>query len=544
MDKPSARNPPQSQGDGPPREVGPAASPGSAAQSAAGADSVAGLGTEPYLRTAAPDVTDPGTALPAADPGRAPAHKITALGDYRLVRRLGAGGMGSVYLAQQISLDRPVAVKVMARELARRPGFVERFQREARLMARLDHPNIVRCFGAGHAHGWHYLAMEFVDGGNLAGWLKKQGRLGVGDALHVILACAAGLEHAHAHQLIHRDVKPGNVLISAKGQVKVADLGLAKALDEDLVMTATGVGVGTPIYVAPEQGRDSKHIDHRCDLYALGCMLYQCLAGTTPFVGETLLEVIEAKEKGKFPALGRVNPDVPRRLELITDKLLAARPEHRYQSCAALIKDLESLGMVHKALEFLRPGSGQGPAAQPGPRQAPGPGAAAKVKPARPAPSAGPLQPLALPESSEEAGGWYVTYTSADGRVVTKRMMQAEVIALIQGGQFDSNVQASKTLNGLSRDLGTYPEFARFVRSRTTRESSDPRSTALRNLYAKIEEAERKRARRGWLRHLKAGLSNWVTLLIVVGLLTFIGFVAYLLINGLAGWLSEKTDGS
>src|SRR5262249_32437964 len=162
------------------------------------------------------------------------AGKTAVLGDFRLVKKLGVGGMGQVFKGRQISLDRDVAVKVLSKQLAGNPAFVQRFYREARIMARLDHPHIVRCYGVGEAFGWHYVAMEYLDGGSMQDQLKKLGKLSLGDALHVILACAHALQHAHELEMIHRDIKPDNILLTGKGVVKVADLGLAKALSEEL----------------------------------------------------------------------------------------------------------------------------------------------------------------------------------------------------------------------------------------------------------------------------------------------------------------------
>src|SRR5207248_6262426 len=138
-------------------------------------------------------------------------------------------------------------------------------------------------------------------------------------ALHIVLACAHALQHAHELKLVHRDIKPDNVLLTRKGVVKLADLGLAKAQDEDLSLTKTGTGAGTPLYMAPEQARDVKHVDHRSDIYSVGCMLYYFLTGKLPFTGETLVEVIDAKQKGKFTPARRLNADIPPRLDLIID---------------------------------------------------------------------------------------------------------------------------------------------------------------------------------------------------------------------------------
>jgi serine/threonine-protein kinase len=170
----------------------------------------------------------------------------TRLGDFELVRKLGQGGMGEVFLARQISLDREVALKVLPKPLAERGDFVERFQREARTMARLDHPCIVRAYAVDHDRGRHFVAMEYVDGRSMRDWLKQLGRIPVGDAVHVTLRCAEALRAAHSAQTIHRDVKPDNVLVARNGGVKVADFGLAKALDEDMTITESGVGFGTP----------------------------------------------------------------------------------------------------------------------------------------------------------------------------------------------------------------------------------------------------------------------------------------------------------
>src|SRR5262249_4732620 len=153
------------------------------------------------------------------------------LGEFEVQKKLGQGGMGFVFKARQTSLDREVALKVLARHLADNKEYVARFYREAKVMAKLDHENIIRCFSVGESHGLHYMAMEYVDGGSLQNWLDKLGKFSVGDAVHATLAVARGLQHAHDQNLVHRDVKPDNALITKKGQIKVADLGLAKPQD-------------------------------------------------------------------------------------------------------------------------------------------------------------------------------------------------------------------------------------------------------------------------------------------------------------------------
>lgn len=227
-----------------------------------------------------------------------PLRSVT-LGDFQLLRKVGAGNMGAVYLAQQRSHDRPVALKVLFRHLALQPLFVERFYQEATAMARLDHPGIVRLFGVACAEDFHCLAMEFVDGFSTAFLQGKLGgRFNLGDALFIVLRAAEALRHAHEEQIIHRDVKPSNLLISRLGRVKLTDLGLAKPMDQDVSLTDTGLAVGTPQYMAPEQSLTPKQVDQRCDIYALGTCLYEFLTGRPPFAGETAREVLRAKEQG------------------------------------------------------------------------------------------------------------------------------------------------------------------------------------------------------------------------------------------------------
>lgn len=273
------------------------------------------------------------------------------LGDFRIVRKLGAGAMGAVYLARQASADRDVALKVLAPELAARAPFLGRFRREAEAMATLQHPNIVTCHGVGEHAGFHYLAMEYVDGCGLDRVLDRLGGcLTPADALHIACACGRALAHAHGRGIVHRDLKPQNVMLTRYRVVKITDLGLAKPLDQDLSLTDTGVGMGTPLYMSPEQACNAKHADHRSDIYSLGVLLYQCLTGALPFTGESAMEVLRAKEQGVFRAARRLNPEVPPRLDLIVDKMMAKDVKYRYQSCAEVVADLEGLGLAAPVL--------------------------------------------------------------------------------------------------------------------------------------------------------------------------------------------------
>ncbi|HMF16660.1 MAG TPA: serine/threonine-protein kinase [Gemmataceae bacterium] len=455
----------------------------------------------------------------AAQPAPAPAKtKEIVMGDYRLTKKLGQGGMGAVYLGHQVSLDRPVALKVLSKELASKPAFVERFKREARVMAKLDHPNILRCYDVGEASGHHYLTMEFVEGGSVQDWLKKLGKFSLGDALHLTLACAHALQHAHELNLIHRDIKPDNILLTKKGVVKVADLGLAKATDDDLGLTKTGTGAGTPIYMAPEQARDSKHVDGRTDIYAMGVMLYVFLTGEIPFKGETLVEMIESKEKGKFSPPRKFNAEVPERLNLIVDKMLVPKPEHRYQSCAEVILDLDSLGMASDRLSFIEP--------PPGPSK--------NLPPAPPPKKINVIRSaLSIPRSTSTTSSapaeppadeyWYASFTAADGKAVTRKLTFAQLQALVRSGSLDAETQVSKTLKGGYRALGTYPEFQGIIKANRTKEKADKKAEKFKAIYEKIDKQEKSRLRWRWFHNMTLraggflGFILWLIILVAIG---------------------------
>jgi eukaryotic-like serine/threonine-protein kinase len=302
------------------------------------------------------------TTPESASPGRAgrPTSKVrnANIGGFQVLRRLGAGAMGTVFHARHLRSGREVALKLLSRDLAHEAAFLERFQREARIQAQLNHLHVVRCFGAGAARGRHFLAMEYVGGGSLQTWLDRLGKLTLGDAVHVVLACARALECAHELNVIHRDVKPANLLLTPEGLVKLADLGLAKALD-DLSLTQTGTSFGTPAYMAPEQAVDAKRVDGRSDVYSLGCMFYRLLAGRRPFEGNSVVELLQAKDAGFFLPLRSLAPETPEVLAKIVHTMIARQPDQRYQSCTELIGDLEWQGLANPTLSFFFAGPGQ-----------------------------------------------------------------------------------------------------------------------------------------------------------------------------------------
>jgi serine/threonine-protein kinase len=467
-----------------------------------------------------------GTAGPGVGPG------AVTLGDFRLLDRVGAGGMGIVYKAQQISLDREVALKVLFHHLAQDGPFVQRFYREARLMAHLDHPHIVRGYGLGENQGWHYCAMEYVDGESLQGLLKRHGRLSVGDALHLALTVADALDYAHGQKLVHRDIKPANVLLTRQGVVKVADLGLAKALDEDLSLTQTGTGAGTPFYMAPEQARDAKRVDGRSDIYSLGCMLYQLLTGELPFQGETAADVLFAKEQGKFAPARRFNSDVPDRLDLILDKMMARQPDHRYPSCAELRNDLEALGLAHAQLSCLASAACTIPPAT-GPTRA--------KKPARPSGKA-PAPPEGEETDESFPDWWYVIYKTSKGKLVKRRLTTGQVSELVKQPGFDLEAQGSHSQKGPFRSLATYREFQLAFRARLAKAQVKNTTSKYQRLYDQYEVDERRWQRWRKIRNLFRGAASWVLFLLVLAVVAAGAYLGYLAVRYGFQWLSIKLE--
>ncbi len=239
-------------------------------------------------------------ALPRASAD--PLSELRSLGEYRLLRRLGEGGMGAVYLGYHEGQDLQVAIKVLSDQLASSQSYIDRFYREAKSGALLNHPNIVRTLSVGQDKATlkHYLVLEFVDGPSAHALLSQLGKLTVGDAVHIALDIARALEHAHSRRIVHRDIKPDNILITRAGVCKLVDLGLAKRIDEASHLTAARQGFGTTHYMPYEQAINAKYADGRSDIYALGATLYHLVTGTVPFPGDNHLEVIEKKNVGDF----------------------------------------------------------------------------------------------------------------------------------------------------------------------------------------------------------------------------------------------------
>jgi serine/threonine protein kinase len=460
----------------------------------------------------------------------AKAKSLSTLKDFRLIKKLGEGGMGTVYKAHQLSLDRIVAVKVPFRHLAKDSSFVARFYREARIMAKLDHPNILRCYSVGEENGWHYLAMEYIDGASMQSWLEKLGKLTVGDALHVAISCAHALQHAHEQGLIHRDVKPDNILVTSKGIVKVADMGLAKALADDLGLSRTGTGAGTPHYMAPEQARDAKHVDARCDIYALGSMLYCFLTGAPPFKGETYVDLLLEKEKGKFTPARRSNSNIPERLDLMLDKAMAAKPDLRYKSCAEFAKDIQGLNLANEAVSFIQGAVPSSIIKSSAPTQ-PIPTKPAAPKTGATAPAGKPGAPAPAGKSSAAGDIWYIVVPTDKGKSIKRKLTTPKVLELIKQKDFDLGSLASRTLKGPYRNLNYYKEFAAALESRMAQAKASRQAAKFHNAYEKIMAQEKtykaKRKLQNLFHSVGGMISFAVFMILVLSALGGLGYYLY-----------------
>ncbi|MEX2317911.1 MAG: serine/threonine-protein kinase [Pirellulales bacterium] len=265
------------------------------------------------------------------------------LKDYYILRRLGRGAMAQVYLAQQASLNRPVALKVLNEELARDPAYVRRFHHEARAAAALVHASIVQIYEVGQDNGIHYIAQEYVPGRNLGEIIHAQGAIQPRLALDILRQVTAALAKAASEGIVHRDIKPENIMLARSGEVKVADFGLARVQGDGSVnLTQVGVTMGTPLYMSPEQ-IEGGQLDSRSDIYSLGVTAYHMLAGSPPFAGDSPLSVAVQHLNQSPEPLSRRRPDIPARFAAVVDRMLAKKPNDRYADPSVLLRELHQL---------------------------------------------------------------------------------------------------------------------------------------------------------------------------------------------------------
>mgnify|MGYP001032779247 CR=1 FL=1 len=261
-------------------------------------------------------------------------------GRYRLESKLGSGGMSTVYLARDETLERWVAAKVLHREISDQPDQIERFRREARAVAQVAHPNVVAVIDAGEDLGRPYIVFEYVEGETLKDRIDKAGRLPLDEAAAYAIEIGRGLAAAHARRLIHRDVKPQNVLIDTEGRAKVTDFGIARELEQD-GLTKTGRVLGTTDYVSPEQAM-GQPVDARSDIYSLGVVLFEMLTGDVPFKAETVVGVAMKHVNEQIPDVQRRRPQVSSALAAVVERATEKEPKKRYPDMAAMLDDLEA----------------------------------------------------------------------------------------------------------------------------------------------------------------------------------------------------------
>ena len=269
----------------------------------------------------------------------------TSIQGYKILTKIGQGAMGSIYKALQISMDRIVAIKCLAPKYSQNDKFRERFLREARAVARLNHPNIIQGIDVGESNGVHYFAMEYIDGPTVGELLKRGGALDEKRALNIVTQIGRALHHAFGHGIIHRDIKPDNIMLTREGVAKLCDLGLAKIpKDEgDASGTRPGASMGTPYYIAPEQARGEQNVDTRADIYSLGASFYHMAAGEVPFPGQSAADVISKHLTEPVTPPRAKNPLVSGAVDFVVVKMMQKGREDRYQTPAELVRDLEAI---------------------------------------------------------------------------------------------------------------------------------------------------------------------------------------------------------
>ncbi len=295
---------------------------------------------------------------------------------FRVKRKIGSGAMATVYLAKQLSLDRPVAIKILPKRLSANRNFIERFYKEGRAAARLNHPNIVNAYDVGRAGEHHYFVMEYVEGQTLSDRIAGAGRIEEREAVRIVAQVALALKHAHERGFIHRDIKPKNIMITREGVVKLADLGLARAIsDKEAAEAEAGRAYGTPYYISPEQIRGEKEIGPSSDIYGLGATFYHMVTGRVPFEGKNPSEVMHRHLKQELTPPDHLNPKLSASVAQVIEMMMAKAVRDRYQSDDDLLEDLRLVGegkpphFAHRSIDLsgVRPAPAPAPAAPPPP---------------------------------------------------------------------------------------------------------------------------------------------------------------------------------
>jgi eukaryotic-like serine/threonine-protein kinase len=291
------------------------------------------------------------------DSAARPAQQIPG---FQILEKLGAGAMATVYKAKQLSLDRAVAIKVLPPRLSENPEFVERFYKEGKAAAKLNHPNIVQAIDVGEAAGRHYFVMEYVDGHTLYDEMAKGKVFSESEALDIIMQIGRALDHSHERGFVHRDVKPKNIMITRERVAKLADMGLAREVsDKEAAIAEAGRAFGTPYYISPEQVKGEVNIDFRADIYSLGATFYHIVTGRYPFEGQTPTAVMHKHLKAPLIPPDHINTRLSAGIGEIIEVMMAKKPEDRYASTKDLLMDLEAVARGESPLQARKKFKGE-----------------------------------------------------------------------------------------------------------------------------------------------------------------------------------------
>jgi eukaryotic-like serine/threonine-protein kinase len=419
------------------------------------------------------------TTAPVREPIPATGHhredaEPRNLGRYRVLRRLGDGGMSTVYLAYDPVAIRPVAIKLLADHLAGDRGSIDRFQREARLGQDLHFRHLVRTLGCERdaATGRPFLILEYVDGPSCQFLLDRTGPLAVRDAVRIVLDVAMALEYLHARRLVHRDIKPGNILLTTSGVAKLGDLGLAKRTDEDSDLTGLHQGFGTSWYMPYEQVLNARFVDGRSDIFALGATLYHLLTGEVPFTGPNHADVVAKKQRGEFTPAGMLNSSVPSDLDAILGRMLARDPRRRFQTASELVAVLEGSRLADSLPSFV-----DVELAMRDPE--------ARSRLTSNSQKTSPDLRLQAPDPSGKPGGatavaeiWHLRFRDPNGQWYTRRATTNQLRHGLREGLWPAGMEVSRGTNRQFRPVEVYPEFKAFRRTAAVPAANEPAAGA------------------------------------------------------------------
>ncbi len=425
------------------------------------------------------------------------------MGDFEIISELGRGGMGAVYKAREVSLDRVCALKLLPAHMAGDPSLVTRFMREAQACAKLDHPNIVRAYRVGAAESTHYFAMELIDGSSVEKMVEK-GAMPVDKSMEIIKQVTRALVHAHKAGMIHRDIKPANILVTKEGVAKLADLGLVREMNADMTrVTQSGTGMGTPAYMPPEQATGAKNADARSDIYALGATMYHMLVGDVPYRGDSAYDVVKMHQEGRLKSPRARRPEIPAWLDLVVLKMMQKKPENRFQTADELLAVLE------------RGSSGAAPAA-----------AAAEA-----------AKPKAASASDKM---WILDLKQKDGTVKRVRADTETLRQRLAEGKMPLTTLARRGDEVKFKPISEYSILMEAVTS--AKSGQDKRGgSELKTLYKKVESAADRKRR-------MAKIKKIVWLVVKIGILIAIIVAGYKyrnelhdLFNRVVAWIKGKT---